>query len=109
MSKTVSSTDAKSHFGSLLGWTEETGDPVIIEKRGKPVAVIVPYKAFEEMREQQDRLRRKEAWEKLRRLREELAERNSDLTQEEADKIADRAVRDTIDAMVDKGMIRFEE
>jgi hypothetical protein len=61
------------------------------------------------MREQQDRLRRMEAWEKLRRLREELAERNNDLTQEAADGIADRAVRDTIDAMVDKETIRFEE
>jgi hypothetical protein len=34
MSKTVSSTDAKGSFGALLEWTGETGDPVIIERRG---------------------------------------------------------------------------
>jgi prevent-host-death family protein len=109
MSKTVSATDAKSNFRSLLDWTGETGDAVIVERRGRPVGVILSYTAFEDLKDREERLRRQEAWAKLHQLREELAERNSDLTQEEADRIADRAVRDTIDAMVEKGAIRFEE
>lgn len=109
MSKTVSATDAKSSFGSLLGWTEETGDPVIVEKRGKPVGVILSYKAFEDMQAQQDRLRRMEAWETLRRLQERLAARPVELTEEEAEQLADEAGRDMMDALIRKGKVRFEE
>lgn len=109
MSRTVSSSDAKSNLGSLIGWTQETGDSVVVEKRGHPVAVIVPYKKFQEMEEQQDQLRRHEARERLRRLRAELVERNSDLKPGEAELIAEDAVRDTIDAMMAKGKIRFEK
>jgi len=109
MSKTVSATDAKSRFGSLLDWTGETGDPVIVERRGRPVGVILSYKAFEELKEQQERLRRQEAMETLRRLEERLARRTPEITEEEAEQLADEAGRDMIQALIEKGLVRFEE
>jgi prevent-host-death family protein len=109
MSRTVNSTLAKGNVGSLLAWSEETGEPVIVERRGCPVGVILSYAAFEDLKEQEDRLRRVEAWTKWHRLREELSERNSDLTQEEAEMIADRVSRDAIESMIAKGKIRFVE
>lgn len=99
----------KSNLGSLIGWTQETGDSVVVEKRGHPVAVIVPYEKFQDLEQQQDRLRRHEARETLRKLREKLVERNRDLKPGDAEQIADEVVREAIDAMVASGKIRFEE
>ncbi|HVL24942.1 MAG TPA: type II toxin-antitoxin system prevent-host-death family antitoxin [Thermomicrobiales bacterium] len=109
MSKTVSATDAKSNFGSLLDWTGETGDAVIVERRGRPVGVILSYAAFEDLKEREKRLRREQAWEALRQLQERLAARPPELTEEEAEQLADEAGRDMIESLVRKGKVRFEE
>jgi len=109
MSKTVSASEAKSSFGSLLGWTEETGDPVIVERRGRPVGVLLSYTAFEELQEQRERLRKMEAWETLRRLQERLAARPAELTEEEAEQLAEEVGRDMMESLIRKGKVRFEE
>ena len=50
--------DAKKHFSELLGRVAYAGERIIIAKRGKPVAVLVP--PAEAFREQ--RLGRVEGW-----------------------------------------------
>jgi prevent-host-death family protein len=109
MSRIVSATDAKSSFGSLLDWAGETGDPVIVERRGRPVGVILSFEAFEDMREQQEHLRREQAWEKWRQLEKRLAKRPPELTEEEAERIAEQAGRDMMESLIRKGKVRFEE
>jgi prevent-host-death family protein len=42
--KTMASTEAKSHFGVLLDTAQR--EPVAIEKKGRPVAVIVSYEEY---------------------------------------------------------------
>ena len=45
--KTMPSTKAKTHFGALLDATQ--GEPITIEKKGRPVAVImskIEYEAY---------------------------------------------------------------
>jgi prevent-host-death family protein len=44
MMKTIASTHAKSHFGALLDTAQR--EPVMIEKKGRPVAVIVSYEEY---------------------------------------------------------------
>lgn len=49
--KTVASTEAKSNFGALLDSAQR--EPVIIEKKGRPVAVMMSheeYRAYEMMK-----------------------------------------------------------
>jgi polyhydroxyalkanoate synthesis regulator phasin len=55
-----------------------------------------------------DQQRRAEALERLRRLEERIAARNHDLTEEQAQAIADEIVREIIDDLVARGEISFE-
>lgn len=43
--KTVASTAAKSHFGALLDTAQR--EPVAIQKKGRPVAVMVSYEEYQ--------------------------------------------------------------
>jgi prevent-host-death family protein len=49
--KAVPAFDAKTHFGQLLDEVDREGVRFIIERRGKPVAVILGINEFEEMLE----------------------------------------------------------
>lgn len=38
----------RQEFGAILDEIEGGGDPVLIERRSKPIAVLVPYDVFKE-------------------------------------------------------------
>jgi prevent-host-death family protein len=40
--RTVTATEARVHFGELLDAVAEKGDAVIVERAGRPLAVVVP-------------------------------------------------------------------
>jgi prevent-host-death family protein len=44
MMKTIASAQAKSNFGALLDTAQR--EPVMIEKKGRPVAVVVSYEEY---------------------------------------------------------------
>ena len=46
---TFTATDAKNHFGELLEAVHR--EPVEIDKKGRPVAVMISYNSYQEMRE----------------------------------------------------------
>jgi len=48
--KTYSATEARIHFGELLRLVAEEDRHVIVERGGKPTAVVISLKRFEEMR-----------------------------------------------------------
>ncbi len=43
---TVSATNLKNRFGSFLGDVIRTGGPLVIERAGKPVAVMLSIEAY---------------------------------------------------------------
>jgi prevent-host-death family protein len=47
--KTVSATDAKNRFGGVLHEVNQTDEPIVVEKDGKPVAVILSMAAYERL------------------------------------------------------------
>ena len=51
----------------------------------------------------------KAALDKLRRLAEENAPYNADLSEEEVDALADEVTRSAIDSLVEKDIIRFQD
>lgn len=50
---TVTATDARVHFGELLQRIVQNGEAVMVERSGKPVAVIMPVEQYDRMRTQE--------------------------------------------------------
>jgi prevent-host-death family protein len=88
MPKTVSSTEAQNNFGAVLQWAEKENDEVIIQRRGKPSAVVMPYTEYEKVVELRQQEKKRQAIEALRAIRERVQSKNKDLTAEEAYQLA---------------------
>ncbi|HEU0167708.1 MAG TPA: type II toxin-antitoxin system Phd/YefM family antitoxin [Chloroflexota bacterium] len=56
MARHVSAREARAHFAELTDRVRYTGEPVILEKQGKPCAALVSMRDYEEI----DRRRREE-------------------------------------------------
>lgn len=80
---TVSAMDIRRGLGKLLSRAELRGEEFLVEKGGKPVAVIVPYKKIQ--------LIKQRSWEKMRQLLGKKPQHN--LSDTAAEKLADEAIR----------------
>ncbi|MBI3942896.1 MAG: type II toxin-antitoxin system Phd/YefM family antitoxin [Chloroflexi bacterium] len=109
MSKTISATEAKNKLGSLISWVLEHEDEVIVESRGEPKVVIVPFAEYEAFKQVKEQARRQEALARLEALREQVSARNQDLTPEAGDALADRFSREFVEDLAKKGKIRFKK
>ena len=83
MVRRMSARDARANFSELLGSVYYTKEPVIVEKKGKPYAVMISPEQYEQLRQQKER-----AWATVDRIRE----RNADKTEEEVMRDVDEAV-----------------
>lgn len=88
MPRTVSSTEAKTQFGTLLKWASEENDEVIVKFYGEPKAVIVPYQEYETFLKLRKQEQKRKALEALDELRKEMRRQNPELSQEEAYRLA---------------------
>lgn len=109
MAKSVSTREARDKLSAIIGWVREHRDEVIVESRGEPSAVIMSYARYEEVQALREQKRRQDALQQLREVRKRVGARNRDLTEEQADELADRASRDAMEGLVKKGRIQFEE
>jgi prevent-host-death family protein len=50
MPKTVAANEAKQRLGALLGYVNEQGDEVIVERHGRPTAVLMSVAAYDEVK-----------------------------------------------------------
>jgi prevent-host-death family protein len=89
----MSSKDARANFADLLGLVYYTKEPVIVEKKGKPVAVVVNPADFEEYKQ----LAKERFFQTVR----EIQERNSD---EDPDEV----LRDVTEAVEEVRQERYE-
>ncbi|HEX8229244.1 MAG TPA: type II toxin-antitoxin system Phd/YefM family antitoxin [Chloroflexia bacterium] len=106
MARTVSSTDAKNKFGSLVNWVVENGEEIIVENHGEPAIVLLSIAEYESYKSYREVERRKRLLAELHELRDKVRKYNQDITTEEqAQKIAGEIVRDAIDGLVAKGKI----
>ncbi len=88
MAKVVSSTEAKARFGSMLKLARDKHEQVIIEVHGEPEAVLISYDEYQLLKGLKEQNRRREALEALQALRDEVTTQMSELTEEEAYKLA---------------------
>ena len=93
MVRRMSTKEARANFADLLGLVYYTKEPVIVEKKGKPVAVVVNPTDFEEYQQ----LAKERFFQTVR----EIQERNSD-------KDPDEVLRDVTDAIEEVRQERYE-
>ena len=108
MAKAVSTTEAKNTLTALIAWVRENQDEVIVERHGEPRAVIMSFDEYEKLQALKAQQRRRDALDRLRRVKERVSGRNQDLTEKQAEELADRFVREVIDDMVAEGRLTFE-
>lgn len=72
----VSSTYAQNNFGSIIAlMVREAPTPIVIEKHGKPQAVVLPYQEYQEFLAFRQLKERQKVWEKVEALRHEVSQR----------------------------------
>ena len=49
MSDTIPATIVKNKFGQVIQQANQTGEPIFVEKRGRPVAVILSVESYNEL------------------------------------------------------------
>lgn len=101
MPRTVSSSEAKSHFGELVKWTTEHQDKVIVKLYGEPAVVILSYGEYEEMEKLRKREQKRKVLESLEDLRKEAGRQNEGLSAEDAYRLAgfsENVIRETLAA-----------
>ena len=109
MTKTVTATEAKNRLGAYINEVQKQGEPVIIESRGLPAAVITSFQDYEELQAFRDQQRRVQAMAKLRDLGRRVSANNEDLSDAEVNELADRIVLEAVESLETRGAIRFEE
>lgn len=83
MERTIEALDASREFGKVLQEVVDRGDQYVVEQHGEPVAAVVPIEVFEQWKRS-----RSNFFDRLRAISE-----RSGLSAEEADRLADEAVR----------------
>ena len=108
MTRTVTATEAKVRLGSIMKWIAEKKEAIIIESRGQPKVVLIPFQEYEEIRALQEEERRRQALARLEALAERVGARNQDLSLKEAEELADRFTREVIEEMIEEGKLSYE-
>ena len=70
----ISVAEARANFSTLLGGVHYSQEAVIVERKGRPFAVVISPEQYESLRAQQER-----AWKTVERIQE----RNADKSPEE--------------------------
>ena len=100
MPRTVSSSEAQNNFGAMLQWAEENKDQVVIERRGKPAAVLIGYAEYQEIVRLREEERKQRAFAQLEAARQKIAVPSSGLTAAEAYRLAgltEQVIRETLE------------
>lgn len=71
MVRTISANEAREGFGDLLGAIDATKEPIVVERDGRPVAVVISPDDFARLQTEQAA-----GWGVIARLRERNADRD---------------------------------
>jgi prevent-host-death family protein len=85
MKRTISAVEARKRLGEILESVYYRGDEVIIERAGKPMAVVIPSSRYEAMERDRDRM-----WD----LIEKAQERNKGVPPEVIEREIEEAIRE---------------
>lgn len=91
MKRTVTAIEARRRLGELLESVYLRGDEVVIERAGKPMAVVIPAERYKRLEESRAR---------LFEMIDEVHDRNRDVPLADITKEIDEAVREVRNARV---------
>lgn len=109
MPRTISVTEAKNKLSAMLDWAIKNQDGVVVESRGRPKAVILPFSEYETYLLLREKEQRRAALRRLEELAATVQTQNQDLSPDEAEQIADEISRETIERMVEEGKVSFKQ
>jgi prevent-host-death family protein len=109
MPKTISVSEAKNRLSEMLDWASENLEGVVVESRGKPKAVILPYAEYEKYLSMREREQRRAALQRMDELAAAVRAQNQDISPAEVEQIADEISRETIERMVEEGNVAFKQ
>lgn len=108
MPKTVSVSEAKNQLSAVMDWAVENGEDVVVESRGEPKVAILSYSEYQKFIVFKEQERRRLALRQLEVLAEQIWAQTADLSDEEADQLAEEVSQETIQRMVKEGKLRFQ-
>ncbi len=73
INRTMSAKEARANFSELLGSVYYTNNPVIVERKGRPFAVVISPEQYEGLIKQQDK-----AWEVVEQIQARNQDKDSD-------------------------------
>ena len=94
MKRKVSAVEARKRLGELLEGVYYRGDEVVIERAGKPMAVVIPAERYESMERSRER---------LFELIEKAQERNRGVPYEVIEREIELAIREVREQRYDDG------
>lgn len=106
--KRVSISEAREQFSTFVKMANEGKYDVVIQNRGRPEAVLIPYADYEMLKEAREIERRKKAIQALKQIAQEVGERNQDLSVQDVEQLADEVTREAIDNLVQQGNVTFQ-
>ncbi len=105
LERVYSTTEAKNQLSAMISFVQGPGEVAIIESHGRPRAALISLEDLEAFRRLKDRARREQSLKRLRKLRDEVRLRNQDLSDEAAEELASRFVRDVVDDLHSVGRL----
>ncbi len=105
----ASVSETRQQLSQFLRVIKAGGEEVVIQNRGETEGVLISYEDYAVLQAARLRDRRQAAVDNLRRLAEENAIYNADLSEAEVEALADEVTRTAIDNLVKKGAIRFQD
>jgi prevent-host-death family protein len=90
--KIMSVRDARANFSELLGSVYYTGSPVVVEKKGKTVAVMVSPRQFRQLEKIKD-----EGWAVIDEIRTRNKDKDPDEVYKEVTKIVEEVRQEMYD------------
>jgi prevent-host-death family protein len=71
MTRTISATEARVHFGDVLRGVAERGETIVVERGGKPQAVVMSVAEYDRLRANDDQ--EEDWWTLAQKSRERIA------------------------------------
>lgn len=105
--RTVPPIKSEDQWESLVETIATNGDAIVESESGTKVAVI-SYEEFVDYQAQRRQRQIDEAYAQLQEALKGQGERNADLSDEEIEALANRAVREAIDDLAAEGKLVFE-
>jgi prevent-host-death family protein len=109
MPKTISVSEAKNRLSEMLDWASENPEGVVVESRGKPKAVILPYAEYENYLSLRENEQRRAALRRMDELAAVVRAQNQKMSPDEVEETADEISRETIERMLEEGKLSFKQ